>query len=70
MADAAQLEDVAPTVLSDLGVTPAGMEGHVLTDALSAPSGADTSARTAEIAQIAPYAKALIAQNAFESTSK
>jgi type I phosphodiesterase/nucleotide pyrophosphatase len=66
IADPAQLEDVAPTVLADMGVAPTGMEGRVLTDALLHPSIAATSARRAEVTQITPIVKALIQQERAE----
>jgi hypothetical protein len=55
----AQLEDVAPTVLADLGVSPAGMEGHVLSEALLQPGSTAQRTRTAEINQLAPDLTAL-----------
>jgi hypothetical protein len=55
----AQLADVAPTVLTDLGVQPSGMEGHVLSDALVQSSSVAQRARAAEIAQIGPLVNAL-----------
>jgi predicted AlkP superfamily pyrophosphatase or phosphodiesterase len=55
----AQLEDVAPTVLADMGVTPTGMGGNVLTDALYNPSSAATKTRTAEIGWLGPVVTAL-----------
>jgi len=62
----ARLEDVAPTVLTAMGVTPTGMEGHVLTEALQGPSAADQRIRRAEISAISPVANALIAQDSYE----
>jgi hypothetical protein len=59
----AQLDDIAPTVLSDMGVAPTGMEGHVLTDALVEPSDAAQHIRAAEIAQLTPVSNALMAQD-------
>lgn len=55
----AQLEDIAPTVLTDMGVKPTGMYGHVLTDALLQSSTARQRARVAELTQIKPVVKAL-----------
>jgi hypothetical protein len=55
----AQLDDVAPTVLADMGVTPIGMEGHTLADALANPTAAEERARAAEIRQIGPVVRAL-----------
>lgn len=62
----AQLDDVAPTVLTDLGVTPHGMEGRVLTDALTNPAGVSTHARSAEIKQLQPIVQALVTRDAYE----
>ncbi|HEX8917041.1 MAG TPA: alkaline phosphatase family protein [Chloroflexota bacterium] len=58
----AQLDDVAPTLLQDMGVNPAGMEGHVLTDALASSSAADQQARNAEIKGLTPIIQSLAAQ--------
>jgi hypothetical protein len=63
----AQLEDVAPTVLTAMGVAPTGMEGRILTDALTHPSPRAVAARLDEIAAIAPEERALIAQEKAES---
>jgi arylsulfatase A-like enzyme len=62
----AQLDDVAPTVLADLGVSPRGMEGQVLTDALEHPSGAEQRAREAESKQLQPVVHALIWQDTYQ----
>lgn len=61
--DPVQLEDVAPTVLADLGVRPTGMSGHVLTEALISPSSARLKARRAEVRGIAPMVRALKSAN-------
>jgi hypothetical protein len=61
----AQLDDVAPTILTDMGVTPSGMEGHVLTEALSRADPADAKARAAEIATLLPIVKALKGESAY-----
>jgi hypothetical protein len=61
--NAAQLEDIAPTVLADMGVPPKGMEGHVLTDALIEPTSADLQKRQAELQQIGPVVDGLTAQD-------
>jgi hypothetical protein len=66
IASPAQLEDVAPTVLADMGVAPTGMEGRILTDALSHPSLSAVTARREEAAQIAPVVQALIQQERAE----
>lgn len=62
----AQLEDVAPTALTAMGVRPTGMEGNPLTEALPSTTKTDTLKRNAEIKQIAPFAQALIAQDTYE----
>jgi arylsulfatase A-like enzyme len=49
----AQLEDVAPTVLTALGVRPTGMQGTVLTDVLLARSTLGRHARESEDATLA-----------------
>lgn len=64
-----QLEDIAPTLLTDMGVTPTGMQGHVLTEALSRNPGRQVQAgRQTEITLLTPLVNALIAQNAYESS--
>lgn len=62
-SDPAQLDDIAPTVLSDMGVTPTGMEGQVLTDALVQPAPADVTKRQTEVQQMDPVVSGLIAQD-------
>lgn len=57
-----QLEDIAPTVLSAMGVTPTGMSGNELTDALVQSTPAAQKARDAEKAQMQPIVKALGSQ--------
>jgi hypothetical protein len=54
-----QLDDVAPTVLADMGVKPTGMEGHVLTEALEHPLSADQQTRAAEVKQLSPIVNTL-----------
>ena len=66
ITDPAQLEDVAPTVLTDMGVAPTGMHGHVLADALEQSSSTDSQDRAAEINQMSPLVNALIAQDSRE----
>jgi arylsulfatase A-like enzyme len=66
----AQLIDVAPTALQLLGVAPTGMEGHVLTDALSRPEVADQRSRSTEVAAVSPVVKALLQQDTFERTHR
>jgi len=63
----AQLDDVAPTVLADMGVPPTGMEGHVLADALQGPDTSDWQPRNTEASQITPLIQALVAQDASEA---
>lgn len=58
----AQLEDIAPTVLTDMGVAPTGMEGHVLTDSLIQPTASDIQKRRTEMQQIAPVVDGLMSQ--------
>lgn len=62
----AQLADVAPTVLTAMGVAPTGMEGHVLTDALVRSSASDRKARRLEIGKLGPVVNALIVQDSYE----
>jgi Type I phosphodiesterase / nucleotide pyrophosphatase len=55
-----QLDDVAPTVLTDMGVRPTGMEGRVLGEALTyPPSPAAKDSRLAEDTQLRPFVNAL-----------
>ncbi|HEX6508315.1 MAG TPA: alkaline phosphatase family protein [Chloroflexota bacterium] len=58
----AQLDDVAPTVLTVMGVSPAGMEGHALADALVQPPASTVTARNGEIQSLQPIVDALTAQ--------
>jgi arylsulfatase A-like enzyme len=62
----AQLGDVAPTLLADLGVSPRGMEGRILTDALAHLSSAGQRARDAEVKQLGPLVQALIWQDSYQ----
>lgn len=62
----AQLEDIAPTVLTALGVGPTGMEGHVLNEALRNPSPTDWNPRAAEATQLTPLIRGLISQDKYE----
>lgn len=55
----ATLYDVAPTVLSLLGVAPQGMDGVTLEDALSNPDDVGGQAQAQRGAQLAPYVNAL-----------
>jgi len=67
-AEPAQLIDVAPTVLTDMGVAPTGMEGHILTEALGVAVPPAQQQRAAEAGQIGPVVDALIAQDQYESS--
>jgi hypothetical protein len=63
----AQLEDIAPTILTDMGVTPTGMEGKILTEALlRSPGTVAQRARKDEINTLTPLADALAAQDDYE----
>jgi hypothetical protein len=57
----AQLDDIAPTVLTAMGVRPIGMEGHVLTQALDQPADAAGQARAAEVQHITRVVNGLVA---------
>lgn len=67
---AAQLEDVAPTVLTDMGVTPTGMSGHVLADALTNPTAAAQQARNQEVGWLTPIVDALSAEDKTGASSQ
>ncbi|MGH2441643.1 MAG: alkaline phosphatase family protein [Chloroflexota bacterium] len=54
-----QLDDIAPTVLTDMGVTPTGMDGTPLTQALTQSTPAQLKARAAEQQYLGPVANAL-----------
>lgn len=62
----AQLEDIAPTLLTDMGVKPTGMQGNVLTEALSNSTTAAQKSRQAEIRLTTPVVNALIAQDSYD----
>ncbi|MBV9280687.1 MAG: alkaline phosphatase family protein [Chloroflexi bacterium] len=62
----AQLDDVAPTVLTAMGVTPLGMEGQVLTEALRSSIPSAQGGRQAEAEQLTPLIRALVAQDRYE----
>lgn len=66
----AQLEDVAPTVLSDMGVTPTGMGGNVLTDAMYNPTTSDSGTRATEIGWLGPVVDALSAEDQTGTSSQ
>jgi len=58
----AQLEDVAPTVLAAMGVRATGMDGKVLTEALTDPLRSDVKARRQEVRMVTPLVQGLRAQ--------
>lgn len=62
-SDPVQLDDIAPTVLTAMGVAPVGMEGHALTEALVQPAPADVQQRQAEMKQIGPVVDALMSND-------
>jgi arylsulfatase A-like enzyme len=62
-ANAAQLEDIAPTVLVDMGVRPTGMEGKAMTEAFTDPYAADVAKRQQEIMRVQPVVNALVADD-------
>lgn len=64
----AQLDDVAPTALADMGVKPTGMEGHVLTEALLTSGAKAREVRRAELRQIVPVARGLLAGDVTTAT--
>lgn len=55
-----QLDDVAPTVLANMGVAPVGMEGHVLTDALDDVATREKRARATEMKKLRPMVASLL----------
>lgn len=60
----ARLEDVAPTLLWDMGVTPTGMGGNVLSEALlRPPPHSRVAARAAESRFLTPLVNAMIAED-------
>lgn len=66
----AQMDDIAPTVLADMGVEPAGMEGHVLADALQNPTAAAKQIRSAELRRLTPVMTALNAQDGLNAAGQ
>jgi arylsulfatase A-like enzyme len=62
----APLMDIAPTILTLLGVTPAGMQGVPLTEALPAPTSSQQASRTAQIRTLTPVIAALSAESRAE----
>jgi hypothetical protein len=67
-AQPAQLEDVAPTLLTAMGVKPTGMEGTVLTEALQHSGAANQKRRRTEADRLTPIMNALVAQDNYESS--
>jgi arylsulfatase A-like enzyme len=65
-SDPAPLMDIAPTILSLMGVTPTGMQGVPLTEAMAAPTKPQQSARTAQNATLRPVINALAAESQAE----
>jgi hypothetical protein len=59
----APLIDIAPTILTLLGVTAAGMQGVPLANALSAPTASQRATRTAQIRTLTPVINALSAES-------
>lgn len=66
----AQLEDIAPTVLTAMGVRPDGMQGHVLTEALTDPYAADVTQRANEVAMLTPIVNAMVADDRTQGKHK
>jgi hypothetical protein len=66
----AELEDVAPTVLTAMGVKPTGMAGHALTEVLLQPGSADERNRAAERTWLGPVVHALAKEGAAPSARK
>jgi hypothetical protein len=58
--------DIAPTILTLLGVTPAGMQGVPLTEALPTPTSSQQATRTAQIRTLTPVIAALGAESRAE----
>lgn len=67
IGEPAKLDDVAPTVLTALGVEPTGMEGRVLADALQHPTVLAHQQRQREVEQWTPLIQVLIAQDRYEA---
>jgi arylsulfatase A-like enzyme len=59
----ARLMDVAPTVLTLLGIQPTNMDGVVLADALIAPTRAQENAQDALTPALTAYQRAIIARS-------
>lgn len=57
----ARLVDIAPTILALLGITPAGMDGIVLSDAMEAPSPDAAAIQEALARRLRPLQDALMA---------
>jgi arylsulfatase A-like enzyme len=66
IGQAAQLEDIAPTALTLMGVAPTGMQGKALAEAMVAPAGWQVAARKQETAKVGGFIGALSAQDSYE----
>ena len=64
----ATIYDIAPTILSVLGIAPRGMDGVVLTDALLNPDPSSSAAQDARGAQLLPLVRALIRQSRLDGS--
>lgn len=62
-AQPAPLMDIAPTVLSLMGITPTGMRGVPLTDGMLSATTAQRDARSAQTAKLTPVIQALYAES-------
>jgi arylsulfatase A-like enzyme len=65
----ARLEDIAPTVLTMMGVNPKGMQGTVLSDAMLSPNAADMAAQVSLNDKLLPVVDALASQDQTETRS-
>jgi arylsulfatase A-like enzyme len=66
----ARLMDVAPTVLTLLGLQPTNMDGVVLADALTAPTNAQLHAQDTLAPALAAYQRAIIARSEADFTAQ
>jgi arylsulfatase A-like enzyme len=66
----AQLDDLAPTILTDMGAKTTGMQGNVLTDALLSSKVQVQRVRSAEVKLLTPMVNAMIAQDNYESSAR
>jgi predicted AlkP superfamily pyrophosphatase or phosphodiesterase len=62
----ARLMDIAPTILTILGIPPTGMDGVVLADALRAPTRAQIAAQDAVAPALSAHRRALATQSAMD----